>query len=58
MSKEIEEIVDLLDEYGYNPIHIIGNLYLLRVHSRRYVRDSFYLPKIIKKPLDKTEKLW
>lgn len=57
MNKEIEEIVDLLDEYGFNPIHIIGNLYLVRQHSRRYVRDSFYLPKIIKKPLDKNKKL-
>ena len=57
MNKEIEEIVNLLEEYGFNPIHIIGNLYLVRVHSRRHVRDSFYLPKIIKKPLDKDEKL-
>ena len=57
MNKEIEEIVDLLEEYGFNPIHIIGNLYLVRQHSRRYVRDSFYLPKIIKKPLDKNKKL-
>lgn len=57
MDKEVEEIVDNLDWYGFNPIHIIGNLYLVRVHSRRYVRDSFYLPKIIKKPLDKDENI-
>ena len=57
MNKEVEEIVDLLDEYGFNPIKIIGNLYLVRAHSKRYVEDSFYLPKIIKKPLDKNESI-
>lgn len=57
MSKEVEEIVDLLDKYGFNPIKIIGNLYLVRAHSKRYVEDSFYLPKIIKKPLDKNESI-
>lgn len=55
MNKEVEEIVDLLDEYGFNPIHIIGNLYLVRMYPKRYVRNSFYLPKIIKKPLDKNK---
>lgn len=49
MNKEIEEIVDLLDEYGFNPIHIIGNLYFVRQYSKRHVRWSIYLPKIIKK---------
>lgn len=55
---EIKNIVDNLEAYGYNPIHIIGNLYLVRVHSKRYVRGSFYLPKIITKPIDKYKKLW
>lgn len=58
MNNEIEEIVDLLDEYGFNPIHIIGNLYLVRQYSRRYTRCSIYLPKIIKKHIDKSEKIW
>ena len=52
MSKEI---IDLLYEYGFNPIHIIGNLYLVRQYSKRYTRYSWYLPKIIKKTIDKTE---
>ena len=56
MNKEIEEIVDMLDEYGFNPIHIVGNLYLVRKYSKRYVRDSIYIPKIIKKPIDKNKK--
>lgn len=58
MNNEIEEIVDLLDEYGFNPIHIIGNLYFVRQYSKRHVRCSIYLPKIIKKPIDKDEKIW
>ena len=54
MSKDI---VDLLDKYGYNPIHIVGNLYLVRIYSRHHVEYSLYLPKIIKKPLDKSKKI-
>lgn len=50
INKEVEEIVDMLDEYGYNPIHIIGNLYLVRYNSTRFSWVPFYLPQIIKKP--------
>jgi hypothetical protein len=53
MSKDI---VDLLDRYGYNPIHVIGNLYLVRMYSRHHVACSFYLPKIIKNLLTKSKR--
>ena len=52
MSKDI---VSFLREYGFNPIKIIGNLYLVRLYSKRYIKHSIYLPQIIKKPLDKDE---
>lgn len=57
-NKEVEEIVDMLDEHGYNPIHIIGNLYLVRYNSTRFSWVPFYVPQIIKKPIDKYKKLW
>lgn len=52
MENDIEEIVGIMEEFGYNPIHIIGRLYLVRYNSTRFSWVPFYVPRIIKKPID------
>lgn len=36
------ERVKRLKEGGYNPIHLLGNFYLVRNKSKRYCKFSFY----------------
>lgn len=43
-----QERVVRLRKYGYNPIHIIGPLYLVRNYSRRAKKLSLYGLMIIK----------
>ena len=43
---------------GRNPIHLFGNVYLVRHESVYYSRWPIYLIKIFKEyPLDKVEKI-
>lgn len=34
--------IERLKEYGYNPIHLFGRLYLVRHWSKRYTKVSWY----------------
>jgi hypothetical protein len=44
----IEERVDRLRWYGFNPIHLFGNVYLVRCNSTTYSDLSFYKIEIFK----------
>lgn len=44
----IEERVERLRWYGYNPIHLWGNVYLVRYQSTRFSDIPFYTVKIFK----------
>lgn len=47
-NSTVEERVLRFKEHGFNPIHIIGPLYLVRNYSSRYVKWSLYGFMIIK----------
>ena len=40
--------VERLRRFGYNPIHIIGHLYIARYKSKLNTKVSIYLPCVIK----------
>lgn len=43
---------------GRNPIHLFGNVYLVRYESTQFSKIPLYLIKIFKEyPLDKSEKV-
>ena len=44
----IQHRVNRLRAQGYNPIHIFGNLYLVRYQSMYYSKIPLYLPFIFK----------
>lgn len=43
-----KERVQRLKDSGYNPIHLVGNIYLVRNLSRNYKNFSFYGLMLIK----------
>jgi hypothetical protein len=46
--------INMLWSQGYNPIHLFGDVYLVRREQQRYSKWPIYLIKIIKEdPLDK-----
>ena len=47
-SKAVEEQVEFYRYYGFNPIHIFGNLYLVRYESTHFCKFSWYYPKIFR----------
>lgn len=42
--KKMNDRVKRLADYGYNPIHLFGDLWLARNKSRNYCRFSYYSP--------------
>ena len=42
MKLTVEERIKRFADYGYNPIHICGNWYLIRDKSRNYCKVSLY----------------
>lgn len=45
----IEERVEWLRRGGFNPIHLWGNVYLIRYYSIKFSDLPFYTIKILKK---------
>lgn len=44
----VEKQVAHYKEFGFNPIHIIGNLYLIRYSSTLFSDFSWYYPKFFR----------
>lgn len=48
----IKDQIDAFEYWGYNPIHIVGNWYLVRFKSTKYAKYSwYYLKKFYETPL-------
>ena len=48
MLPNIKKQINILRAQGYNPIHLFGNVYLVRHESTVYSKIPFYKIKIIK----------
>ena len=48
-EKTVEEQVAHYKKSGFNPIKIVGNLYLVRYNPYCFAKVSWYYPKIFKK---------
>ena len=51
MKMSVKDQIDTLKYWGYNPIHIIGNWYLVRYESTKFAKWSwYYLEKFCETP--------
>lgn len=41
----VKDQVDAFKYWGFNPIHVVGNWYLVRFEATKYTKWSWYYPK-------------